>query len=138
VLSFSVVGADETWWRLMSAKTSGGSTKRWYVWALGVEKGVHYRLFDDRSKEAARQLLEGYVGTVMCDGYSSYEALAKSGGRFVLAHCRVGGGRCRPPPLPDPDVQISRIRFFTEQIRSGRRSDERFVAEAAGAWRAAA
>jgi transposase len=61
VLSFSVVGADETWWRLMSAKTSGGSTKRWYVWALGVEKGVHYRLFDDRSKEAARQLLEGYV-----------------------------------------------------------------------------
>ncbi len=87
VLSFSVVGADETWWRLMSTKTSGGSTKRWYVWALGVEKGVYYRLFDDRSKEAARQLLDGYVGTVMCDGYSSYEALAKSGGSFVLAHC---------------------------------------------------
>ena len=36
-------------------------------------------------------------------------------------NCRVGGD-VSAPPLTDPDVQISRIRFFTREIRSRRRS----------------
>jgi hypothetical protein len=45
--------------------------------------------------------------------------------------CRVDGGVTAPIPQ-DPDVQISRIRFFTREFRSRRRSDGRFWLAAAG------
>jgi hypothetical protein len=33
-------------------------------------------------------------------------------------------GTLPPPPLTDPDVQVSRIRFFTREIRSQLCNDE--------------
>ena len=89
VLSQPVVGADETHWRLMGAKgkRNGGDAKRWQVWATTSSDAVCYRIQDSRSTEAARSVLCDYDGTVLCDGYSAYQALQKQGGLFRLAHC---------------------------------------------------
>ena len=89
VLSQPVIGADETTWRLMGAegKRQGGEGKKWQVWAAVAPDAVSYRILDSRSAAAAAQLLAGYEGTVICDGYSAYESLRKQTGRFRLAHC---------------------------------------------------
>ena len=86
VLSHPVVGADETTWRLMGQK-GVTSTKRWQVWALSAPDAVLYQLHPSRGAEAAEQLLKDFAGTVMCDGYSAYQALAKRRHGFKLAHC---------------------------------------------------
>lgn len=90
VLSSPVIGADETWWRLMGAKpkSEGGDGERWWIWSACTHDAVCYRLEDSRSAEAARTLIGKYHGTVMCDAYSAYGSVAgKSGGRLRLAHC---------------------------------------------------
>ncbi len=91
VLSSPVVHADETHWRLMDRQ---GSSK-WWVWSLASQEVVFYRLCGTRSAKAARAILAGYEGTVMCDGYSAYKTLAqgkkksdpRAGPPFRLAHC---------------------------------------------------
>jgi transposase len=90
VLASPVIGADETWWRLMGAKpkADGGEGEKWWIWSACTHNAVCYRLEDSRSADAAKELIGGYSGIVMCDGYGAYISLAaKSGGRLQLAHC---------------------------------------------------
>ena len=75
VLAAPVLGADETWWRLMQGKGS----KRWWAWTLASPDAVVYRIQDSRSQEAARQVLGNYRGIVIADGYGAYDALARAG-----------------------------------------------------------
>ena len=82
IRSRPVVGADETWWRVLNKKT-----KRWYVWVLVAEDAVAYLIEDGRSIESAKKLLDDFEGTAITDGYACYSALQKRGGRFRLAHC---------------------------------------------------
>ena len=84
VLTAPVIGADETWWRLM-----GGSApnKRWWAWSVTCEDAVAYTILESRSQEAARRVLDGYRGVVVADGYGAYDALARAGPGFTLAHC---------------------------------------------------
>jgi transposase len=51
------------------------------------EDAVAYTILASRSQEAAREVLDGYGGIVIADGYGAYEALARAGPRFTLAHC---------------------------------------------------
>lgn len=85
VLSDSMLGADESWWRLMEKKKS----TKWWAWAIAGRNAVHYKILDSRSQDAAREVLSDYAGVVVADGYGAYEALAKpdGGGKFKLAHC---------------------------------------------------
>jgi len=101
VLEAEVVGADETWWRLMEKKAS----KRWWVWSVTREDAVIYKALASRSQEAARQVLNGYCGVVLADGYGAYEALARAGPSFTLAHCWAHVRRKyieAEPHFPDP------------------------------------
>jgi transposase len=101
VLEAEVVGADETWWRLMEKKGS----KRWWVWSLTRDDAVFYRTHPSRSQEAARQVLNGYDGIVMADGYSAYDALSRAGPSFTLAHCWAHARRKfieAEPHFPEP------------------------------------
>ena len=70
-----VIGADETWWRVFV----GPAGKRWWAWSLTSETAVTYTILESRSQEAARQVLNGYRGIVIADGYSAYAALAQGG-----------------------------------------------------------
>ena len=85
VLSDPMLGADESWWRLMEKKKS----TKWWAWAITGRNAVHYKILDSRSQDAAREVLGDYAGVVVADGFAAYEALAKpdGGGRFKLAHC---------------------------------------------------
>src|SRR6266545_6326069 len=57
VLQSPIVGADETWWRLMERPAA----KRWWVWSVTREDAVVYRILDTRSQHAAREVLAGYT-----------------------------------------------------------------------------
>jgi transposase len=83
VLSAELLGADETWWRVMVRPKA----KRWWAWTLAREDAVVYRILDSRSQAAARQVLGDYQGIVMADGYGAYDALARGSPGFTLAHC---------------------------------------------------
>lgn len=79
-----MLGADETRWPLLG---SAGQTK-WHLWVLASAHAVVYRIASSRGAEAARELLRGFQGVVMTDGYAVYQAAADaSGGRFSVAHC---------------------------------------------------
>jgi transposase len=84
VLGSAVVYADETHWRLMGREEE---TSRWWVWCVANEEAVFYQLLGTRSAKAARSVLSGYRGIVLCDGYGAYEALARAGPDITLAHC---------------------------------------------------
>jgi transposase len=83
VLSAPVVHADETHWRLMTRQENS----KWWVWSVTSRQAVFYRLCGTRSHKAARSILAGYQGTVMCDGYAAYKTLARAGPAITLAHC---------------------------------------------------
>jgi transposase len=84
VLGADVVGADETWWRLMDKKMS---TKRWWAWSMTSADSVWHGIAPSRSAETAKKFLAGYEGTLMVDGYKAYDALAKERPAVRLAHC---------------------------------------------------
>jgi transposase len=83
VLNAELLGADETWWRVMVQPKA----KRWWAWTLAREDAVVYRILDSRSHDAARQVLGDYRGIVIADGYGAYDALARGSPGFTLAHC---------------------------------------------------
>lgn len=41
LLTHAVLGADETWWRLMDRRRNGGSNKKWWAWALAADDAVY-------------------------------------------------------------------------------------------------
>lgn len=61
--------------------------QRWWAWSLTCEDAVTYMIPDSRSQDAARQVLDGYRGIVVADGYGAYDALARAWPSFTLAHC---------------------------------------------------
>jgi transposase len=80
-----VIGADETTWPLMET----GKTRPFWAWSLTREDAVCYRILRSRSADAAKEVLEGFQGTIVCDGYGAYSSLERS-----LRHARDG-----PPPI---------------------------------------
>jgi transposase len=82
VLASPVIHADETHWRMMDGKSS-----RWWVWCVASKEAVFYRLCNSRSAKAAGEVLSGYGGIVMADGYGVYSSLERAGPGFTLAHC---------------------------------------------------
>ena len=88
VISHAVVGADETKWRMMGkAGPDADIGKLWQVWTLAVPQAVYYRIQDSRSHLAAMNMLEGFKGVVMCDGYKAYNLAAEKLGGVLIANC---------------------------------------------------
>ena len=88
VLAKTILGADETRWRLMGASGKDeGEASRWQVWTACADDAVFYSIEDSRSADAAEKIFENFEGVIVCDGYSAYSALQKRTKRFELAHC---------------------------------------------------
>src|SRR5207247_1350296 len=51
VLAAPVIGADETWWRLLG----GPESKRWWAWGVTREDAVMYTIVASRSRDAGRR-----------------------------------------------------------------------------------
>jgi transposase len=82
-LAAEVAHADETWWRMMDRK----SLSKWWAWCMATDDSVVYRILPSRSAKAAAQLLAGYSGVIVADGYGAYDALTRAGPGITLAHC---------------------------------------------------
>ncbi|MRG98184.1 IS66 family transposase [Polyangium spumosum] len=84
VLSQPVIGVDETRWPLLGKN----EPSRWHAWSIVAPDAVAYRILEGRSTEEAKQVLRGYEGVAMCDGYAVYKSLAKGENAGIeLAHC---------------------------------------------------
>ncbi|MGH8697533.1 MAG: IS66 family transposase [Burkholderiales bacterium] len=156
VLTAPVVGADETWWRLLGSPEK----KRWWAWSVARDDAVTYTILASRSHEAARQVLNGYHGIVVADGYGAYDALARAGPGFTLAHCWAhvrrkfveaqphypapcaevleligqlyGVERAAPAPAP---AATEEVRTGALELRAGRRREESTpIVEAIRIW----
>lgn len=86
ILSHPVVHCDETRWPFLDAGKLK-ENKRWQAWGLVAPELVGFRILDSRSKDAARQLLGGYSGIVLADGYTVYTSLAAEQKTFTVANC---------------------------------------------------
>jgi hypothetical protein len=87
LLAKAVLGADETWWRLMDMHRNGGTTKKWWVWTLCAEDAVYCDIREKRSSEVVTDMPLGYAGTLMVDGHGAYKKGQKLGARYTLAFC---------------------------------------------------
>jgi transposase len=72
ILGQKWVHIDETPFKFFNPKKASG-----YVWALSNNMGVYYQFEPTRSGDVARELLRGYRGNVMTDGYSGYNWIDK-------------------------------------------------------------
>ena len=57
------------------------------VWGVHAPTVAFYRILPGKSADEGRQVLGGYRGTAVVDGYAVYEVLARDGPGFALAHC---------------------------------------------------
>lgn len=87
VLASPIIGADETGWRLLAGRPPDKGSKQWWSWAMASPEAVTYQILDNRSKSAAKEVLSGYKGIVMTDGYGVYAGVAKDAPELKLAHC---------------------------------------------------
>ncbi|APR75145.1 Hypothetical protein A7982_07901 [Minicystis rosea] len=85
--------ADETPWPLHDKKGGHAAASKWHIWTLVSDVGVYYEIHGGRDSEAAEELLAGFDGYVMCDGYKAYDALAKKYPALKLVQCWVHARR---------------------------------------------
>jgi transposase len=76
------VNADETPWPIQIKDQDDG-----YMWVISNMAGSYFAFEPSRSGLIIKSLLQGYQGTVMCDGYVGYNRLKKEVPGVRLAHC---------------------------------------------------
>jgi transposase len=83
-----VLGADETRWPILAKRgCNKGGGKNWYVWVIGSPRAVLYRIASSRGKAVAEELLDGFEGFLVTDGYGVYISLAKDRPGIVSVFC---------------------------------------------------
>jgi transposase len=82
-LEAPVINVDETRWAIMGSLTPAKGT----VWTVRSPAVSFYRILPGKSADEGRQVLNGYHGTVVADGFAVYDVLARDGPAFTLAHC---------------------------------------------------
>ncbi len=83
-LKAGVIYADETRWQMMTKN----KTCRWWAWCVASDTVATYRIFSNRSQDAAERMLGKYERVVMTDGYATYDALVKNHkAKLTVAHC---------------------------------------------------
>lgn len=86
VASSCLVHADETPWYLLDKGRS-----KWWVWSISRHDAVFYRVDPSRGHEVIVEMLEGFEGALVSDGYSAYraarKALAARGIAITLSDC---------------------------------------------------
>jgi transposase len=86
VVSSCLVHADETPWYLLDKGRS-----KWWVWSISRHDAVFYRMDPSRAHNVIVEMLEGFEGALVSDGYSAYKAalkaLAARGITITLSDC---------------------------------------------------
>jgi transposase len=82
-LEAPVINVDETRWPMMGSLMPAKGT----VWTVRAPTVSFYRILPGKSADEGRQVLQGYRGTVVADGFAVYDVLARDELAFTLAHC---------------------------------------------------
>ena len=82
-LASPVINVDETRWPRLGGTAPATGT----VWGVHAPSVTFYRILPRKSAAEGRQLLGGYRGIAVVDGYAVYEVLARAGPDLTLAHC---------------------------------------------------
>ena len=83
IVGADVIGADETWWRVME----GSSSQKWWVWTITTHDAVFYHVDQRRNTDAARRCLGKYKGIIVCDAYKVYQSIAEDDPELSTALC---------------------------------------------------
>lgn len=78
-----VINVDETRWPRLGGTAPATGT----VWGIHAPAVIFYRILPGKSAEEGRQLLGGYRGIAVVDGYAVDQVLARAGPDLTLAHC---------------------------------------------------
>jgi len=82
VVGKELVHADETTWRMLKK-----GSKKWWVWSISGHDAVFYRVDPSRGHQVIVDMLDGFVGTLLVDGYKAYNTAAKVLDSVELALC---------------------------------------------------
>jgi transposase len=85
----AVLHVDETSWPMLDGK----SDKSWHIWDIVSDVAAYYAIRDGRGGVHAEELLGGYAGYVMTDGYVVYSSLAKRYPKLRHVVCLVHARR---------------------------------------------
>jgi transposase len=83
-----VIQADETSIRLQTGEKKGKTDAAW-VWVYAGGEEAPYTVYDfrkSRGRDGPREMLEGFAGTLQCDGYAAYDGVGVEG-KVVRAGC---------------------------------------------------
>lgn len=75
------VHADETPWPINTSKEDDG-----YMWSISNQAGTYYKFESTRSGDIAKEILKGYQGPVLTDGYQGYNKVKAIEG-IRLSYC---------------------------------------------------
>jgi transposase len=86
VVSSCLVHADETPWYMLNKGRS-----KWWVWSISRHDAVFYRVDPSRAHNVIVEMLDGFDGALVSDGYSAYgaalKALGARGITITLSDC---------------------------------------------------
>ncbi|MGK0476826.1 MAG: transposase [Oleispira sp.] len=92
-LQSKVLAMDETPVKAGPNKNKKGKMKQAYYWpVLGDQDEICFAFAPSRGKKVVQELLEGFSGTLLTDGYGVYERYAVQEG-IELAQCWIHGRR---------------------------------------------
>lgn len=82
-LDSPVIGLDQTSWKRLDDKKN----KPWQMWCVTAPGLVAHSIRADKGAATFESLLEGFVGTIVCDAAQTHGAGARALGGIVLAGC---------------------------------------------------
>ena len=106
-----VLHVDETGWRMMGSKTN----PKWTLFGLTSPRVAAYHLVGSKSAATARQILKGFRGTLVVDGFVIYPIVAELEKRIRIAHCWQHADR-KFKDAKDPPQAIGEIRRLIAQL----------------------
>lgn len=106
-----ILHADETGWKMMGSK----SKPNWTLFGLTTPQLAVYHLASSKSAKAAHEILRGFEGTLVVDGYKVYPIVADLEGTIRIAHCWAHADR-KFKDAKDPPAQIATMRGLIAQL----------------------
>jgi len=110
-LAEPILHVDETGWKMMGSK----SKPNWTLFGLTAPHLAVYHLASAKSAKVAREILSGFQGTLVVDGYKVYPIVAELEGNIQIAHCWAHADR-KFKDAKDPPDQVAQIRALIAEL----------------------
>jgi len=110
-LAEEILHVDETGWKMMGSK----SKPNWTLFGLTAPHLAVYHLASSKSAQAAQDVLSGFEGTLVVDGYKVYPLVAELEGNMQIAHCWAHADR-KFKDAKDPPGQVATMRGLIAEL----------------------